>query len=327
MAGILAEITPFDNALDIAKLVFKKIKPNGVMAKAIFQRMKAIGSTLGSKAIDAQDVIRKEIGDFFEFLRGSLGPPFGPAYALPGGGSLLEWYERKVVTKAEDFTRLNSLAARFPDFNDKMAGFIGKYGDETSGQIGKLLTGLNDDLQDILAKRGKLEVVAGGIAKGNWNQKQLESYARAVEVLKADAPLIKKFDAFADVPGAGDFTRNLMNDATTNGNGVLSALKVAEQQGKDSIRAFNVPLPSGKRGDIDVVTDTKAITVKGGENGSETFNSLFNQLDYTIKYAKEKGLIPILAMKGTLDQKTLKNAFEKAEIKNNVKIIIQQVPQ
>ena len=297
VAGIITEITPADFALDVAKGLAKAaklniIQPGGVLIKYTLNEIKTLGSRAVAAAGQGVDAVIKEIDDTFRFIQSILPPPIGGCPVTAGGVPFLTFFDQHIAQAAQDIPVFQSLNSVFQNFPQSLAGFVTKYGDDVAKQVEDVVGGLAKPLQEALANGNKLDVVAEGIAKGGWDPRQVEKFAQKFQ--NADAATLSKFEDYANVKGSG----NLIDDLPQKDQGLLTTLTYADSQGKDNVvelsRSLGV-LPNGNKiGEIDVITNIKAIEVKSNVN-SNTADEIEAQVTRLVNFARAEKKTPVFA--------------------------------
>ena len=165
-------------------------------------------------------------------------------------------------------------------------------------------------MQQALANGNKLDVVAEGIAKGGWNQINLEQYAQFFQGV--DQALVSKFDNWVDIPGSGSLTEFL--DPAKN-NSLLAVLTYADNAGKGSVLEFSRPIYKNADvvTDIDIVATTKFVSVKSNIN-SDTKTELEDVVTALVNEATQKGVTPVLAyFQAKRARKNRQKVFDKLQ--------------
>jgi hypothetical protein len=297
VVGILTEITPADVALDVAKGFVKAAKaniinPTGVLFKTVITEFKTLGPRVVSAAGQSASAVLKEIQDTVNFISDWLPPLWGGTWPVTVHGGYAMKFLDSLVKTERDIPVIRTMNSVFTNLPQALAGFATKFGSTQAAQnIVSLVGGLGKPLQQALANGNKLDVVAEGIAKGGWNQINLEQYAQFFQGV--DQALVSKFDNWVDIPGSGSLTEFL--DPAKN-NSLLAVLTYADNAGKGSVLEFSRPIYKNADvvTDIDIVTTTKFVSVKSNIN-SDTKTELEDVVTALVNEATQKGVTPVLA--------------------------------
>jgi hypothetical protein len=278
-AGLGAEVFPVgaNTVLNGVKTVLKNIPQGSALREGLFRYF---------KDLDLDAILKA--GPLME--------------TLTTDGAFRTLASDALVRNADDFARLVTLFHRL-DSEDTAALMTRLYDDLdfSAEEVLRAARALGDEqlVSDLvlgnLRSRGKLEVAMRGAARGGWakqGEDLIGKYQRTVSDVGGSHPGIVKFDEFADTPGSG----RILKQKQILDQGVQDELDVARlvrsQDGEVTELAVDLRAVSGTPGDIDVVSATRAVEVKGGQS----LSGLEGQLARLNHYAAENGKAAWLAV-------------------------------
>ncbi len=309
VAGIVAEVTPADVAVDAIKGVYKAAKvgiinPSGIIFRTSLQKLKGLGSQLatgGNGIIKSLDELGNTVIQLFPEL-------FGKSPVLVGNIPLGTFVD-KAVENADEFRALQTFMSVVDDFPKEVQGFATKYGQGTANNIIRSIDQLSDDAIKALVSAGKMDTVATGIAKGRWDQAKVDFYVNKVLPSLKGNPVLDQFDEFADVPG--DLVYALHQAA--HDKGVANELAMASILRSDGEtlqwlrRSYVDSSADLLKRDVDIETATRMIEVKSNiaAMNSRKLNSMYVELDELQAFSKINGNKPVF-LAGTVPFDQLK---------------------
>ena len=274
LLGLATEaFPPADYLPDVLKVFAKVLKVNG----PFFQAVQSIAERL-VKTRNFQEAL-----DFKALLT---------HLAFPPDITTLRFLDDSIIRAADDLASLNRLS-KLTD-PGTIVGLLKSVGEKHGAGAAKNLFGnlatLTDAQLTVLKDANRLNLVGEAVAKAGWGSSQLGKYADNVKELKPNNPALKLFDEFADVTGSGLYlgkTAKPLDDV-----GVQNELKVAKikRDSGDPIEKLQEKIDTpGVKGEIDVVSKSKAIEVKTSPDNGD-FDDWKGQVMRLVKYAKAKGL-------------------------------------
>ena len=283
IVGVAAEFTgPGDWAVDVMKQLYKLIgaaaRPlNGILADMLKRALKNWDFT----ELNAHRALFTRLSIDADFARLA-------AEALARTPDQLQKLRR--VT---DIIGVDESAALF-----KRIG-VGPRGYEHAHLLLDALGGLTDAKLTVLKNGGKLDIVADAVVGANWRRWVTWDYAQLVEELGANNALILKFDEFASVQGSSKLISRLRSAGTRAGAEAELDVAMKYRTAGETVTELRANIADG---DVDVVTNLKAIEVKSGSVSNEKLDKFVAQLTQLKAYASSTGKTPVLAVKQPLNE-------------------------
>ena len=179
-AGIVAEFTPADLALDVMKAVKRASGSSVVLVKTLVDRF-------NEAAQNGIDKLGTEIQDTITYLATWFGPPLSntPAPALVGDQSFAAFAGQNLIKNPHDLDVLQALSQKMDGFNDFVAGIASKYAPDVTRRVQEALGKLTGDQISAIQDAGKMDDVVEAI-KFDIGADKVGAYAQWLDDVKLD---------------------------------------------------------------------------------------------------------------------------------------------
>jgi hypothetical protein len=287
-------------ALATAKTVVRNLTHDGALLKIAAEAIRKLDLPL---LVKSREIFTKMVHDseFLKLVDTVL------VKSENGFQSLLSLVER--IGADETATVLKQTAADF--------------GKSAAKKVTEVLAALDQETLNILKTNNKLGVVAEGVGKlqsqgFGWGASQVKKYAQAVQALGRDSQFIRQFERFSGVKGSGRWIeRNLVDEGVQFEITTANAL----QNAGDDVIEVSRQLKGQIKGDVDVITKSRVVEVKGERFPGPTeipigeflkkLDNFEAQLDRLVAVAQQEGKAAAIKLGHTLPAKFLETVTSR----------------